>query len=320
MKLLRFSLFAALFGSSAFAQTNASSPLTVHSAGVVNPYILLKSDAAGNPYGFLQYDQSEGDFMRLFDGSQYSMVWRAGNVGIGTASPSDRLHVNDVLRISPFSSGQGGNYLEASATLKLLNGNIYNNGSGGAVSRIVFGGMYNPSGNQALDFAYNYIEWNSGWLLLKNNQQTKIQIGAGDEWSRQDIYMNPTGGNVGIGTTSPMHKLAVNGTIKAKEVIVETTGWSDYVFADDYQLAPLSEVEAHIKEHKHLPGVPSATQVAEQGANLGEVQAVLLAKVEELTLHLIAQQKQLVAQHEALQGLQRENATLQGRLQKLEGR
>ncbi len=120
-------------------------------------------------------------------------------------------------------------------------------------------------------------------------------------------------GRVGIGTTNPTHKLAVNGAIKAKEVIVETTGWSDYVFADDYRLAPLSEVEAHIAANKHLPGIPSASEVAQKGVNLGDVQAALLAKVEEITLHLIAQEKSLNA-------LQAENAALKTRVQSLEQR
>jgi hypothetical protein len=116
-------------------------------------------------------------------------------------------------------------------------------------------------------------------------------ITNGDE--RMTIGGGTIAGNVGIGETNPQHKLAVNGTIKAKEVIVETTGWSDYVFADDYALQPLSEVEAHIKTNKHLPGIPSAAQVAEQGVSLGDMQARLLAKIEELTLHQIAQEKEL---------------------------
>jgi hypothetical protein len=110
-----------------------------------------------------------------------------------------------------------------------------------------------------------------------------------------NTFLNDQGGNVGIGTTNPTHKLAVNGTIKAKEVIVETTGWSDYVFADGYALQPLSEVEAHIKTNKRLPGIPSAAQVAEQGVSIGDMQAKLLAKVEELTLHIIAQEKKIAA-------------------------
>jgi len=100
-------------------------------------------------------------------------------------------------------------------------------------------------------------------------------------------------GNVGIGTASPSHRLSVNGTIKTKEVIVETTGWADHVFADDYRLAPLDEVEAHIRAKKHLPGIPSAATVAEQGISLGEMQAKLLEKIEELTLHVIRQEREI---------------------------
>ncbi len=121
------------------------------------------------------------------------------------------------------------------------------------------------------------------------------------------VYDN---GNVGIGTTTPAHKLAVNGTIKAKEIIVETTGWSDYVFADDYRLPSLSEVESHIKANKHLPGIPSAAQVANEGVSIGEMQAKLLAKIEELTLHQIAQQKLLAAQSQEIETLRAEVRTL----------
>ncbi len=99
-------------------------------------------------------------------------------------------------------------------------------------------------------------------------------------------------GNVGIGTTSPgSYKLAVNGAIHAKQVVVES-GWSDYVFEPDYRLAPLSEIEAHIKAEKHLPGIPSAREVAEHGVDVGDMQSKLLAKVEELTLHLIRMEKE----------------------------
>jgi hypothetical protein len=122
-------------------------------------------------------------------------------------------------------------------------------------------------------------------------------------WKRHTAGTHFLNGNVGIGTTNPTHKLAVNGTIKAKEVIVETTGWSDYVFADDYALAPLSEVETHIKTNKHLPGIPSAAQISEQGISVGDMQAKLLAKIEELTLHQIAQEKRLSDQSREISGL-----------------
>jgi hypothetical protein len=234
----------------------------------------------------------------------------AGNVGIGTTNPGDRLHVSDSIRVSPFTHGQNITYLNSGATLKLMNGNIFNP-DGAALSKIVFGGMYNPTGNQANEASYNYIEWSSGWLSIRNNQETKLQIGAGLEWGHQDVYLNPTGGNVGIGTTNPTEKLAVNGKIRAREVIVESTGWSDYVFKPDYRLASLSEVEGAINRDGHLPGVPSAQEVAEKGVSVGDMQAVLLAKIEELTLHQIAQEKELSA-------LRAENGVLRSRLDNLE--
>ena len=93
-------------------------------------------------------------------------------------------------------------------------------------------------------------------------------------------------------------KLAVDGNVKviggvkAKEVKVTLTGFPDYVFEQDYQLKPLSEVEQYVKQNKHLPEVPSAAQVEKEGLNLGEMDKVLLKKVEELTLYLIELKKE----------------------------
>ena len=94
-------------------------------------------------------------------------------------------------------------------------------------------------------------------------------------------------GSVGIGTLSPQYSLSVNGTIQAKEVLVNTN-WSDYVFDPQYRLAPLHEVGRYIKANGHLPEIPSAAEVAANGVSLGEMQSKLLAKIEELTLHMIA--------------------------------
>ncbi|KXX71264.1 tail fiber protein [Flammeovirga sp. SJP92] len=100
-------------------------------------------------------------------------------------------------------------------------------------------------------------------------------------------------GHVGIGTTNLSDfKLSVKGKIRAEEVKVYT-GWADYVFEEDYNLKTLSEVEAHIKEHKHLPDVPSAKEVEENGVNVGETEAMLLRKIEELTLYTIEQEKEI---------------------------
>jgi len=99
-------------------------------------------------------------------------------------------------------------------------------------------------------------------------------------------------GNIGIGITPSSHKLDVNGTIRAKEVKVES-GWADFVFAPNYQLRSLAEVEEFIDQNGHLPDIPTAKEVEQNGVSLGEINAKLLQKVEELTLYLIEKEKEI---------------------------
>lgn len=101
-------------------------------------------------------------------------------------------------------------------------------------------------------------------------------------------------GNIGIGTIDPKeYRLAVNGKIRAQEIKVEASPWPDYVFAKDYTLPTLQETEKHIKEKGHLAGIPSAAEVKANGIDLGEMNAKLLQKIEELTLHLIEMKKEI---------------------------
>jgi hypothetical protein len=97
--------------------------------------------------------------------------------------------------------------------------------------------------------------------------------------------------------------LDVAGTIRSKEIKIEATGWSDFVFNEDYNLKPLPEVETHIKEHKHLPEIPSEKEVLENGVNVADMQAKLLQKIEELTLYIIEQDKQNKDQQEQIDEL-----------------
>lgn len=126
-------------------------------------------------------------------------------------------------------------------------------------------------------------------------------------------------GNVGVGASHQNHRFNVEGTsrftgavtmqssltvggglhcdvqgnLKVKRLRVTLTDWPDYVFGEGYRLRPLAEVEEYVKEHSHLPDVPSAAEVEAEGADLGEMNKVLLQKVEELTLYIIDLQKQV---------------------------
>jgi hypothetical protein len=120
------------------------------------------------------------------------------------------------------------------------------------------------------------------------------------------FFVVTAGGKVGINVSNPQNALDVNGTIRAKEVKVET-GWADFVFHDDYHLKPLSEVNKFIKENKHLPEIPTEAEVKENdGVNLGEMQTKLLQKIEELTLYLIQQQETIEALNAKVEKLENE--------------
>ena len=125
-------------------------------------------------------------------------------------------------------------------------------------------------------------------------------------------------GKVGIGTTSTgNHKLAVEGSIGAREIKVEASGWSDFVFYNNYNLPTLKEVENHIKEKGHLKDIPSAKEVEKNGFFLGEMDAKLLQKIEELTLYTIAQEKEIKKEKAENKKQQKEIDELKALVQKL---
>ncbi len=122
------------------------------------------------------------------------------------------------------------------------------------------------------------------------------------------ISFNATGtpnGNVGIGTTPQSnYRLAVDGTIHTREVRVDDIGWADYVFEDDYRLPSLQQVQEHIESHGHLINVPSAKEVEANGIELGEMNKILLEKIEELTLYILQENKKQKELEEVLKELE----------------
>lgn len=107
--------------------------------------------------------------------------------------------------------------------------------------------------------------------------------------------------SIGSNSISDTAKLLVEGTIKARKLRVDQLGWADYVFNYNYKLRPLKDLENYIKQNNHLPDVPSASEVEKNGIDVGDNQAVLLKKIEELTLYIIEQGKKIDAQNKQIE-------------------
>ena len=175
------------------------------------------------------------------------------DVGIGTSTPSTRLQVT------------GGTDAELA--------------SGGFVT------IGTPT-------AANIVMDNNEIMARDNGAATTLHL----NYEGGNINMCYSGGAVMIGASVPAtgYLLSVDGKVMCEELKVQMSeSWPDYVFADDYQLPSLYELEASIKQNNHLPGIPSAEQVAAEGIEVGEMQRQMMEKIEELTLYVIELQKQI---------------------------
>ncbi|MDW3196042.1 MAG: hypothetical protein R8G66_26965 [Cytophagales bacterium] len=137
-----------------------------------------------------------------------------------------------------------------------------------------------------------------------------MAFGQIDEVVDEDIPHNkgvqnifPAEGNVGIGIIDPKEKLEVNGVVRSKEMLVESNPWPDFVFEAEYVLTDLTDVEKYISQHGHLEHIPSAATVEKNGIAVGDMSAKLLQKIEELTLYLIEQDKQIKSLKEEVSSL-----------------
>lgn len=267
--------------------------LTVHASGV---FEIHRGEQVYLPSNN-RIATSSGNMGFLVNADRKMTILGSGSVGIGTTDPTSH-NIN--------------------ARLTVKNGDIeIQNGSFTSYGEIVFQPDTDANGDDE--------------IIFKNNSKNETMR----------IHSND---NVGIGTNSPSAKLHVNGTAKFTGALTGTsaeftgafTGTSgtfsgavngngatfktlhltigsfpDYVFAKGYDLMPLEQVEAYINAHHHLPKVPKAEKVIKDGMNVGQINVLLVEKVEELTLHTIAQHKQLKQQNQQMKALLK-------RLEKLE--
>lgn len=217
------------------------------------------------------------------------------NVGIGTATPAFKFHLvsTDIASNVTQSSVNPAEADRAVGFFRMINS--FNSETYNIAFR-KFGGVFQCL--QSANVAGSTVN-----ISLFDYSVKSLKFGGN---GLTDVVFSNSG-YVGIGTTiAPPAgvKLAVNGKVNCKEVEVTLTGWSDHVFKNGYDLKPLYEVESFINENNHLPGVPSEAEVLQNGLNLGTMDAILLQKIEELTLYMI--------------DLKKENDLLKARIENLE--
>lgn len=207
-------------------------------------------------------------------------ILSSGYVGIGTATPASALDVagNQTLEGNL-------NFTAGTQTIQFANP-----GSTPAPMMYMFQSGTINTDRMVIAHSPSYPNWG---LRYSDYSDDFDFLSNGTSVMRVDLGSQ----YVGIGTTTPAYKLDVCGTIRAKEVRVET-GWCDYVFEKNYKLRSINELEQYINTNKHLPGIAPASEVEKDGLKVAEMNKAMMEKIEELTLYVI----QLSKDNEKLQG------------------
>jgi len=226
-----------------------------------------------------------------------------GNMGIGTANPQTLLDLGE-LRFGKISSFPAEGFITEGVWGNYILGDVNN------AQRLRLG-VSNDGSTRAEIFIDN-----------SNRQDGTLTFKTGNGGAAQSRMFIDGNGSVSIGTTNPgTNKLAVEGTIGARKVVVTLSSFADYVFKRGYSLPSLSSVARYIRSNGHLPEMPTADSVQKNGLDLGGNQVVLVKKIEELTLYLIQQNKELEAlkQHDKmLKEQNRQLRSMQERINRLE--
>ncbi|MEM9361249.1 MAG: hypothetical protein AAGA43_01385 [Bacteroidota bacterium] len=230
------------------------------------------SDSDDDYVGGIQYYHGDDKMtLRVNNFNSNMVIDRSGNISLGAeTNPKSQLVVASNFGAN-ISGSTGGNSVFGSNLAVLQGGANHNK-------------LFTPS-NHSNNYGFSGMRasWGKLYFYTKYGNTTQGAIVA----DAPKMYIGHTG-KVGIGTISPDSKLTVKGNIHAEEVKVDlSVPGPDYVFKEGYELKPLEEVQNHIKEHGHLPNIPSAKDMEENGIQLGEMNMKLLEKIEELTLYIL---------------------------------
>lgn len=236
---------------------------------------------------YVQIGEWEANNTLSFKASKYS--FNTGYLGVGVSNPEYKLDVNGKVRLKTAYAEDGWGY-------SYLYWDIHS---------LVMGTPPGHHAHCAVDLMPGGEDLNNDTLL----SQFRMYSAPSSTSKIMRIYLNSEGvcwfktpGNFGIGTSNPQYKLDVVGTIRAREIIVNTSG-ADFVFADGYKLRSLSEVSSYVSENKHLPDIPSASEMQQKGMAVSDLQTKLLQKVEELTLYIIEQDAKIEALQQQVDNL-----------------
>jgi hypothetical protein len=217
-----------------------------------------------------------------------------GKVGIGTTPNSAyTLDVNGPINFigdlyqngQPFETTKWGEY---GTDIYYNLGNVGINTSTPDAKLDIVGDI--ALGKEGEKFLLHSRQWDGDKFMIAPQND-------GGTWEFENSFVLFDNGNVGIGAyniENASAKLTVKGDIHAREVLVTlSAGGADFVFDESYDLPRLNDIEDYISTNKHLPDIPSAKQMQEDGLDLGDMQIKLLQKVEELTLYIIEQDKKI---------------------------
>jgi len=334
MKNLKLIVLMLLVSNFTFSQSTTTTGVDAGQAGNNSSYFGYQAGMSSAAYNCTYIGANAGKNTTINSSANTAVGYSAlenpsgtfctGNTALGTQAGQNHNSGKDNVFLGAYSGGTGGSdntFIGASSGRSSNSGASANVGLGRNAFPQLVGGDRNIAIGEG---AGNSIKEGTGNVFIgrksgKGVDSVNYQLHVGYDSFGTLIYGDFLTRQVGIGTnyvptdpeTDIPYILAVNGKAIAEEVRVMTPDtWPDYVFAEDYELMPLADLETEIETLGHLPGVPSAEEVETNGHDIGRMDAILLEKIEELTLHLIDLNKEVKEVRQENTALKNEIETL----------